>query len=186
MGYFSAVPNAANCTACPIGRYQSRGAAHTCAACPKGKHTDGSGAVSCKLQRPCRAGRYATVLGICKRCPPGRFQPNTSRLPCAACALGHVVSANATACITLGPAICPAGKFFNLKPGVNGAYHPADPAQPTPCAPCAAGKFGHIVPLRGGRCFDCAAGRFKVSLLNETSDIWTGKRDRIVEKDEGI
>ena len=165
-GRFSRRTNAEMCDRCADGFKQPRAGESACLACDVGEYSRAAGEprTTCDKLSPCPAGRFRDAVQQCRDCARQTFAPQPgAAYRCHPCPRGHKVSADRTSCETPRPSQCPKGKFFNLRRAADGkGLAPADPAQPTPCAPCAAGKYGDVlIADLGGRCLDCPAGQFQ-------------------------
>jgi hypothetical protein len=169
-GSYGAVPPAAQCPACPRGRFSSEGASglSACAACPAGRF----GNLTAARAGGALIGGHGAVTGgrVGARARSGKWPPlgTAAALPAARTARAQALLArrlspqpapqsdNATQCLQ-----CPAGKYSAegsslCEACLPGWFAPPDSAS---CTNCPGGKFGGALP--GADCAECGAGRFR-------------------------
>ena len=166
-GKFNPNEGAVACTACAAGAYLNTSAL-SCVYCTAGKYSAddrsegircpansysviGSGAIS---NCYCNAGSLG-ANGECRRCVPGKFNPNDGAVACTACAAGAYSNTSALSCV-----YCAAGKYSAHDRSeciwcLANSYFVSRSANITFCS-CNAGSLG-----ANGKCSRCVPGKFK-------------------------
>jgi hypothetical protein len=185
-GYYSKAKEMGNCTACPIGRAQTKMKTIACNDCVEGKYAPVTGMPRCIDCDPgyynteqaknsnctsCQPGLYSAEKGsiFCTECADGKYVVHEGSNLCSECPQGYM-GAEATSeresCVICHCATCDKteGMFqdelgqTSCKSCPQGYFSTNKTAAPPSCAKCTPGLYANETGL--GKCKNCQEGKF--------------------------